>query len=82
MSKLGLPPIEAIRAATASAADLMGWRDKVGSIEVGNYADVIALSGESPRRHHRTRARQVRHERRNSGKERHFHPLICAVAAQ
>jgi imidazolonepropionase-like amidohydrolase len=46
MSKLGLPPIEAIRAATASAADLMGWRDEVGSIEVGKYADVIAVSGD------------------------------------
>jgi imidazolonepropionase-like amidohydrolase len=46
MSKLGLPPIEAIRAATANAADLMGWQDKVGSIQVGNYADVIAVSGD------------------------------------
>jgi imidazolonepropionase-like amidohydrolase len=46
MSKLGLPPIEAIRSATANAADLMGWRDKVGSIQVGSYADVIAVSGD------------------------------------
>ena len=46
MSELGLPPIEAIRAATANAADLMGWQDKVGSIQVGNYADVIAVSGD------------------------------------
>jgi imidazolonepropionase-like amidohydrolase len=46
MSKLGLSPIEAIRSATANAADLMGWRDKVGSIQVGNYADVIAVSGD------------------------------------
>jgi len=46
MTKLGLPPIEAIRAATANAADLMGWQDKVGSIQVGNYADVIAVSGD------------------------------------
>ena len=41
-----MPPIEAIRAATANAADLMGWQDKVGSIQVGNYADVIAVSGD------------------------------------
>lgn len=46
MSKLGLSPIEAIRSATANGADLMGWRDKVGSIQVGNYADVIAVSGD------------------------------------
>jgi imidazolonepropionase-like amidohydrolase len=46
MTKLGLPPIEAIRAATISAADLMGWPDKVGSIESGYYADIIAVSGD------------------------------------
>ena len=46
MTKLGLPPIEAIRASTISAADLMGWPDKVGSIESGYYADIIAVSGD------------------------------------
>ena len=46
MSKLGLSPAEAIRAATATAAELMGWSDKVGSIEMGRYADVIAVSGD------------------------------------
>ena len=45
-SKLGLSPLEAIRTATTSAADLMGWQDKVGSIETGHYADVIAVSGD------------------------------------
>jgi imidazolonepropionase-like amidohydrolase len=46
MSKLGLPPLEAIRAATTSAAELMGWQDKIGSIETGKYADIIAVSGD------------------------------------
>lgn len=46
MTKLGLPPLEAIRAATTSAADLMGWADKVGSIEPGHYADIIAVVGD------------------------------------
>ncbi len=46
MTKLGLPPLEAIRAATTNAADLMGWQDKIGSIEPGKYADVIAVSGD------------------------------------
>ena len=41
-----MPLIEAIRAATTSAADLMGWRDRVGSIEPGLYADIIAVSGD------------------------------------
>jgi imidazolonepropionase-like amidohydrolase len=46
MTKLGLPPLEAIRAATTNAADLMGWQDKIGSIQPGKYADVIAVSGD------------------------------------
>jgi len=46
MTKLGLSPLEAIRAATTNAAELMGWQDKVGSIEPGKYADVIAVSGD------------------------------------
>jgi imidazolonepropionase-like amidohydrolase len=46
MTKLGLPPIEAIRAATITAADLLGWQGKVGSIEAGYYADIIAVSGD------------------------------------
>lgn len=46
MTKLGLPPIEAIRAATTGAADLMDWAGKVGSLEVGDYADLIAVDGD------------------------------------
>jgi imidazolonepropionase-like amidohydrolase len=46
MTKLGLTPMEAIRAATTNAADLMAWQDKVGSIEPGKYADVIAVAGD------------------------------------
>jgi imidazolonepropionase-like amidohydrolase len=46
MTKLGLSPIEAIRAATTNAAELMGWKDKVGSLEPGKFADVIAVSGD------------------------------------
>jgi imidazolonepropionase-like amidohydrolase len=46
MTKLGLPPLEAIRAATTNAAELMGWQDKIGSIEPGKYADVIAVAGD------------------------------------
>lgn len=46
MTKLGLPPIEAIRAATTSAADLMGWGDKIGSVEADHYADLIGVDGD------------------------------------
>jgi imidazolonepropionase-like amidohydrolase len=44
-TELGLTPLEAIRAATINAADLMGWRDRVGAIEPGKFADLIAVDG-------------------------------------
>ncbi|RZT11301.1 Pro-Hyp dipeptidase. Metallo peptidase. MEROPS family M38 [Duganella sp. CF402] len=44
--KLGMTPAQAIRTATVNAADLLGWSDKVGSIEAGKYADLIAVDGE------------------------------------
>jgi imidazolonepropionase-like amidohydrolase len=45
-AELGLPAIEAIRAATLNAADLMGWQDRVGAIEPGKFADMIAVDGD------------------------------------
>ena len=45
MVKLGLTPMQAIQAATVNAADLLGWSDRVGAIEPGRFADIIAVSG-------------------------------------
>ena len=42
----GMTPMQAIQAATVNAADLMGWKDKVGSISVGKFADIIAIDGD------------------------------------
>jgi imidazolonepropionase-like amidohydrolase len=42
----GLEPIEVIRAATVNAAELLGWQNRVGSIEAGRPADVIAVDGD------------------------------------
>ncbi len=41
-----MKPIDAIQAATINAADLLGWAGKVGAIETGHYADIIAVSGD------------------------------------
>jgi imidazolonepropionase-like amidohydrolase len=46
MVQFGMTPMEAIQAATVHAADLMGWSDRVGSLEVGKLADVIAVPGD------------------------------------
>jgi imidazolonepropionase-like amidohydrolase len=42
----GLTPLDAIRAATLNAAELLGTQDSVGSIEAGRYADLIAVRGD------------------------------------
>jgi len=46
MVKLGLTPLQAIQAATVNAADLLGWAGKVGSLEPGAWADMIAVDGD------------------------------------
>jgi imidazolonepropionase-like amidohydrolase len=46
MVKAGMTPAQAIRAATADAAQLMGWQDRVGTIEAGKFADLIAVEGD------------------------------------
>jgi len=46
MVKFGMTPAQAIRAATSSAADLIGRAKDVGSIEAGKYADIIAVSAD------------------------------------
>jgi imidazolonepropionase-like amidohydrolase len=42
----GLPALDVIRATTINAAELLGVSDRVGSIEVGKQADVIAVDGD------------------------------------
>ena len=46
MVKYGLTAMQAIQAATVNAADLLGWSDRVGSIEPGKFADLIAVEGD------------------------------------
>ena len=46
MVKLGLTPLQSIQAATINAADLLGWSNKVGAIEPGKWADIVAVDGD------------------------------------
>ena len=42
----GMPPLEVLRAATVNAAALLGRADRIGSIETGKLADIIAVEGD------------------------------------
>jgi imidazolonepropionase-like amidohydrolase len=46
MVKFGMTPVQTIRAATLEAAQLMGWQDRIGSIEAGKFADLVAVEGD------------------------------------
>lgn len=45
LTSAGFTSLEAIRAATLSGAELLGWQDRIGSLEAGKLADVIAVEG-------------------------------------
>lgn len=42
----GMTSLDTIRAITVNAAEMLGWQDKVGAIEPGKFADIIAVSGD------------------------------------
>lgn len=46
MVKWGMTPMQAIQSATTSAADLIGWQDRVGRLAPGFFADLVAVKGD------------------------------------
>jgi imidazolonepropionase-like amidohydrolase len=46
LQSAGLPAPDVVRAATTVAAELLGWQDRIGSLEKGKLADVIAVDGD------------------------------------
>jgi imidazolonepropionase-like amidohydrolase len=46
LHRAGMPPLEIIRAVTTNAADMLGWQDRIGGVEPGKFADLIAVSGD------------------------------------
>ena len=42
----GMTPLQALQAATISGAELLNWSDRIGTIEAGKFADIIAIDGD------------------------------------
>ncbi len=42
----GVPPLDVIRAITVTAAEMLGWDDRVGAVEPGEFADLVAVAGD------------------------------------
>jgi imidazolonepropionase-like amidohydrolase len=47
MVRYGMTPMASVQSATIVAAELMGWDDRVGSVEQGKLADIIAVRGDA-----------------------------------
>jgi imidazolonepropionase-like amidohydrolase len=46
VKRSGMSPARAIQSGTITNAEAMGWSDRVGSIDKGKYADLVAVSGD------------------------------------
>jgi imidazolonepropionase-like amidohydrolase len=46
LHKAGMQPLDVIRAITTNAAEMLGWQDRVGAVEPGKFADLVAVSGD------------------------------------
>lgn len=42
----GMTPLQALQAATVNGAELLNWSDRIGTIEAGKFADIIAIDGD------------------------------------
>lgn len=46
LAKAGMPPADILRAVTTNAAELLGWQDRIGAVEPGKFADLVAVAGD------------------------------------
>lgn len=46
LQQAGMPALDVLRAITTDAAEMLGWQDRVGAIEPGKYADLVAVAGD------------------------------------
>jgi len=46
LHQAGMPALDVIRAITTNAAEMLGWQDRIGAIEAGKFADLVAVAGD------------------------------------
>ncbi|WP_439367443.1 amidohydrolase family protein [Bradyrhizobium sp. DASA03005] len=46
LSREGMPSLDIMRAVTVNAAEMLGWQGRVGTIEPGKFADIVAVAGD------------------------------------
>jgi imidazolonepropionase-like amidohydrolase len=46
LSHAGMPALDVIRAVTTSAAQMLSWQDRIGAVEPGKLADLVAVMGD------------------------------------
>jgi imidazolonepropionase-like amidohydrolase len=46
LHQAGMPALDVIRAVTSNAAEMLGWGDRIGTIEPGKFADLVAVGGD------------------------------------
>ena len=46
LHRVGMPPLDVIRADTTNAAEMLGWQDRVGAVEPSKFADLAAVAGD------------------------------------
>jgi imidazolonepropionase-like amidohydrolase len=44
--KLGMTPLQAIQTGTLNGSQLLGWDDRIGTLEPGKFADIVAVQGD------------------------------------
>jgi imidazolonepropionase-like amidohydrolase len=46
LHQAGMPSLDVLRAITTNAAEMLGWQDRIGAIDPGKFADLVAVSGD------------------------------------
>lgn len=46
LRQAGMPALDVIRAVTINAAEMLGWQDRIGAVEPGKFADLVAVAGD------------------------------------